>query len=230
MQFGTAIIDPPWCYSNASKSPKLSGFANHEYPLLNEKGLTLLPVGELVTDTIFLWTTAPMVPQALRLIEAWGFEYITQLFWYKFSSAPDGRLIGQTPTGANVDAFPHKPNYGVGYWVRGNTEPIILAKKKKAPSVRTAERSSFMTEVPAQLKPFEGRVLITKAADHSEKPDNLHRLVEAEHHQGEGKYRKFSGPYLELFARRQYPGWTCLGHELEGQQDIRLEMNRLLEM
>jgi N6-adenosine-specific RNA methylase IME4 len=39
---------------------------------------------------------------------------------------------------------------------------------------------------------------------HSEKPDESYELIE----------RLAPGPYVELFARRKRPGWTCLGNEV----------------
>lgn len=39
---------------------------------------------------------------------------------------------------------------------------------------------------------------------HSAKPDAFYRLVE----------RLAQGPYLELFARRHQPGWTCTGDQV----------------
>ena len=39
---------------------------------------------------------------------------------------------------------------------------------------------------------------------HSAKPDAFYELVEQMH----------EGPYLELFARRQRPGWLCIGSDL----------------
>jgi N6-adenosine-specific RNA methylase IME4 len=49
--------------------------------------LAALPVKELAAPTgchLFLWTSGPFLPQALRLIEAWGFKYSTRAFtWLK---------------------------------------------------------------------------------------------------------------------------------------------------
>jgi N6-adenosine-specific RNA methylase IME4 len=42
---------------------------------------------------------------------------------------------------------------------------------------------------------------------HSEKPEEVYNRIE----------RLVDGPYLELFARRERPGWTCLGHGIDGQ-------------
>lgn len=35
-----------------------------------------------------------------------------------------------------------------------------------------------------------------------------------------GDMMLYAGPYLEIFARRHRPGWTCIGNELDGL-DIR---------
>jgi N6-adenosine-specific RNA methylase IME4 len=40
--------------------------------------------------------------------------------------------------------------------------------------------------------------------EHSAKPDRFYEIVDA-----------FApGPVVELFARRQWPGWTCLGDQM----------------
>lgn len=90
-----------------------------------------------------------------------------------------------------------KLNYGVGYWFRGTVEPIIVGKRKK--SYRTNERNAFVSPV--------GR--------HSKKPPTLHELA----------LKHFPGPYLELFAREDKKGWTCLGEELTGN-DIRDDLDQ----
>lgn len=91
--------------------------------------------------------------------------------------------------------LPFKPTYGVGYWFRGCVEPIILAKRPGVKSIRT---------------PWVG--LLCENAEHSRKPDTLHELIETD----------FPGPYLELFGRRDRPGWTIIGNEAPGYegQDI----------
>ena len=47
-------------------------------------------------------------------------------------------------------------------------------------------------------------VLMAPRGTHSQKPEAFSELVE----------RASPGPYLELFARRQRPGWTCWGNEV----------------
>jgi N6-adenosine-specific RNA methylase IME4 len=185
--YGTAIIDPPWNYARTSDSAKLGGYSDKHYEPLTMADLAALPVGELVTDIVLLWTTGPLVPTAASLVDAWGFEWITLTYWLKTSANgyPQESMDGRVS---------FKRHMGVGYWFRGDVEPVVVAKRKGTPSYRTGRRASFLRPVMR----------------HSAKPDYLHELAE----------EFFPGPYLELFARRQRPGWTCLGDGIDGL-DIR---------
>jgi len=78
---------------------------------------------------------------------------------------------------------------GVGFYFRNVTELILFGVRG---SMRT-------------LKPGRTQVnlLSTRKREHSRKPDELYDLVEA----------CSPGPYLELFARFQRPGWHQWGNE-----------------
>ena len=76
--------------------------------------LCALPVETLAGKDclLFLWATFPQLPEALRLIKAWGFSFKTVAFvWLK--------LNRKSPTWF----------YGLGYWTRGNAEICLLAKR-----------------------------------------------------------------------------------------------------
>jgi N6-adenosine-specific RNA methylase IME4 len=88
---------------------------------------------------------------------------------------------------------------GVGYWFRGACEPVIVASRGK--SVRTGEPGLYLSE----------------KTRHSAKPNWLHEVSE----------RHFSGPYLELFGRRERENWTVLGNEAPGDGlDIRVSVEK----
>lgn len=76
---------------------------------------------------------------------------------------------------------------GMGYWTRANTEPCLLATRGK----------------PRRLDAGVRQAIIEPRREHSRKPDCVHERIE----------RLVAGPYLELFARQQRPGWTCWGNE-----------------
>ena len=90
--------DPPWRYSDSGPigSSDDYGRAERHYPTLSLEELCgtedLQNGRNLAADikaaaedsaVLFLWSTAPMNEDALRVIRAWGFDYKTQLIWDK---------------------------------------------------------------------------------------------------------------------------------------------------
>ena len=77
---------------------------------------------------------------------------------------------------------------GGGYGTRHNVEICWLGRRgsprRKSAGVR--------------------ELIIAPVREHSRKPDEIYRRVEA----------LSDGPFLEIFARQQWPGWTCVGDEL----------------
>ena len=76
--------------------------------------LCALPVADLAApdSALFLWATFPQLPEALRLIKAWGFQYKSVAFvWLKKNRKADSWF------------------YGLGFWTRGNAEVCLLATK-----------------------------------------------------------------------------------------------------
>ena len=91
-----------------------NGYIERHYPTMELEQITDLPVKELADrDAIlFLWTTLPMIQEALQVIEAWGFEYKTTAFvWVKLARHSNGIF------------------WGLGYWTRSNVEICMLATK-----------------------------------------------------------------------------------------------------
>lgn len=111
-KYTVIYADPPWRYQQKS----LSGAAENHYPTMSIQELCELPVGELADkdSMLFLWTTFPMLSEALQLIKAWGFTYKTVAFvWVKQNK--------KSPTWF----------YGLGFWTRSNAEICLLAKRGK---------------------------------------------------------------------------------------------------
>ena len=76
--------------------------------------LCALPVADLAAkdSALFLWATFPQLPEALRLIQAWGFTYKSVAFvWLKQNRKSPGWF------------------YGLGFWTRGNAEVCLLATR-----------------------------------------------------------------------------------------------------
>jgi N6-adenosine-specific RNA methylase IME4 len=81
------------------------------------------------------------------------------------------------------------PFAGMGYWTRANSEVCLLATrgkpKRKSKSVRQG--------------------IIEPRREHSRKPDCVYERIE----------QLVDGPYLELFARQERPGWTAWGNQTD---------------
>lgn len=76
--------------------------------------LCALPISEIAAKNsiLFLWATFPKLPEALKLIEAWGFTYKSVAFlWLKQNKKAPSWY------------------YGLGFWTRGNAELCLLATK-----------------------------------------------------------------------------------------------------
>ena len=109
-KYQVIYADPPWDYQQC----RLSGSAKKHYPTMRIEELCALPVAEIADRdcALFLWATFPQLPEALRLIQAWGFEYKTVAFvWLK----------------QNRKALTWF--YGLGFWTRSNAEICLLATK-----------------------------------------------------------------------------------------------------
>jgi len=182
-RYGVIVADPPWLYEQATTT--LQGTTGHHYRDLSIDNLCTLPVVQVAAKDaiLLLWCTWPQLTEGMRLIEAWGFKYVTGFPWIKIQGTPQVNLAG---------AVNAKPQYGVGFWTRGCSEPILIARRGNV------------------SPPNNGWVgLLSPNFQHSRKPENLYDFAES-----------IPGPYLELFARRTRPGWTSLGNEIDGQ-DIR---------
>jgi len=84
-KFGTIYADPPWMYSNQATRSSTSGvYKSGEWGMPLDE-LAALPIPELTAEQahLHLWTTNAFLPDALKIIEAWGFEYKGVFVWVK---------------------------------------------------------------------------------------------------------------------------------------------------
>jgi len=81
IKFGTIYADPPWSYDNTSSN----GAAENHYATMSLEELHALPIGELAADNahLHLWATSPLLVDAIRLMETWGFNYKSSFVWVK---------------------------------------------------------------------------------------------------------------------------------------------------
>ena len=106
MKYKTIYADPPWMERGGGK---IQRGADRHYPLMKTRDIMALPVRDLIHPEgchLYLWTTNNVLPDALKVLEAWGFEYVTLITWMK-------------------------DRQGLGQYYRGMTEHCIFARTKK---------------------------------------------------------------------------------------------------
>ena len=94
-KFRVIYADPPWPYE--SNKPVISpnggcsfSKAESHYPTMSLPQLCALEVSGLaLPDAVcFLWATVPLLPEALQVLAAWGFQYKTHYVWHKLAHHP----------------------------------------------------------------------------------------------------------------------------------------------
>ena len=110
--FQTIVIDPPWDWGDEGDINQF-GRAKPDYHTMPIEDIEKLPIAKIADDNchLYLWVTNRSLPKAFRLIEAWGFRYITCLTWVK-------------------------PSIGMGNYFRGDTEQVLFAVKGSQPLKR----------------------------------------------------------------------------------------------
>ena len=80
--FRTFVADPPWRYSNTASR----GAAENHYSTMSIQelcSLSVVPDNAAEDAHLYLWSTSPHLPEAFKVMAAWGFEYRTQIVWTK---------------------------------------------------------------------------------------------------------------------------------------------------
>lgn len=142
-KYNIIYADPPWRYwESGNKNQAL------HYTTMTIDEICGLPVKNIADDNcvLFVWVTYPILHEAFRVIESWGFKYSTCAFvWVKKNKNKD------------------TPFFGNGAWTRANSELCLLATKGSV--MRLDASISQVVESPIEehsKKPDVVRDLITR--------------------------------------------------------------------
>lgn len=82
--YDVIMADPPWKYRHRS-ARGIAKSSQTKYRVMTLAEIVALPVRHLAAEDcwLWLWTTSPMLPQGLQIMDAWGFRYVTQGEWSK---------------------------------------------------------------------------------------------------------------------------------------------------
>lgn len=120
--FDLIVADPPWHLEAWGRQGPQTRHPQRHYPTLRPAQIAAFPVGRLAAEhsLLFLWATWPMLPQALEVMAAWGFRYLTGGPWVK--RRRDGGLAR-----------------GTGYRLVNVSEPFLLGARGRPATRRGVE-------------------------------------------------------------------------------------------
>lgn len=95
LRYGVILSDPPWRFRTYSTAGEGKSPQEH-YDCMDTAAIAALPVNQLAAPdcAMFMWATAPMLPHAVNLMEAWGFTYKSAGAWAKRSRTGRARAFG----------------------------------------------------------------------------------------------------------------------------------------
>lgn len=194
------LADPAWLFTTRSAKGKGRSPEKH-YACMSLDDIKALPVQDLAAPdcALFMWAIDTHIPMAHEVIADWGFEYKTVgFYWVKTNKD------GETPF------------TGMGYWTRANPEQCLTSLDPEGFEGRQCLLGSQGS--PKRIGRDVPRLIVSRRREHSRKPDAAAKRIE----------RLVPGPYLELFARTQRPGWDVWGNETDKFEALPPDMLHLL--
>ena len=97
-KFKTILADPPWQFQNRTGKVAPEHKRLNRYPTMKLEEIKALPVAEVADGNshLYLWVPNALLIEGLSVMEAWGFQYKTNIVWEKIRNdgGPDGRGVG----------------------------------------------------------------------------------------------------------------------------------------
>jgi N6-adenosine-specific RNA methylase IME4 len=114
-RFATVLADPPWQFQNRTGKVAPEHRRLSRYGTMDLQAIMDLPVAQLAADTshLYLWVPNALLPDGLKVMEAWGYTYKSNIVWRKIRK--DGGSDGR----------------GVGFYFRNVTELVLFGVRGK---------------------------------------------------------------------------------------------------
>lgn len=128
--FSTILADPPWRFTNRTGKVAPEHRRLDRYSTLDVDAICDLPVATTAAPNahLYLWVPNALLPEGLRVMQAWGFRYVSNVIWAKrrIDGGPDGR--------------------GVGFYFRNVTEIILFGVRGSMRTLGPARSQVNMIE------------------------------------------------------------------------------------
>lgn len=145
--WSAVLADPPWRFTNRTGKVAPEHRRLDRYSTMDLREICALPVRSVVAKNshLYLWVPNALLPDGLKVMEAWGFRYVSNIVWAKRrkDGGPDGR--------------------GVGFYFRNVTELLLFGVRGSLRTLAPARSQVNMIETRKRehsRKPDEQYALI----------------------------------------------------------------------
>jgi N6-adenosine-specific RNA methylase IME4 len=121
-RYGVLYADPPWRFEVYAESG-MDRTADNHYPTMTIEEIKAFPIPAADDCILFLWATVPMLPQAIEVLQAWGFTYKSGIVW-------------------------EKDRPGTGYWVQNTVEHLLIGTRGNVPAPTPGEQPPQVIKAP----------------------------------------------------------------------------------
>jgi N6-adenosine-specific RNA methylase IME4 len=124
-KYGVILADPEWRFEVYSRETGMDRSADNHYPTSVTDAICARPVGSIAAKdcACFLWATVPMLPDALKVLSAWGFFYKSHAVW-------------------------KKDRIGTGYWFRNAHELLLVGTRGDIPAPAMGTQFTSCIDAP----------------------------------------------------------------------------------
>jgi N6-adenosine-specific RNA methylase IME4 len=123
-KYGTVLADPPWQFANRTGKMAPEHKRLNRYSTLSLQEIKEIPMTLAAAENshLYLWVPNALLKEGLQVMEAWGFEYKTNIVWHKVrkDGGPDGR--------------------GVGFYFRNTTELVLFGIRGRLRTLQPGRR------------------------------------------------------------------------------------------
>ncbi len=136
-KYSIIYADPPWNYTATGQSIPCRNKEGQPYIAMRMIDIYDFKIPDTEDDCVlFLWATAPLLPEALFTMKSWGFEYKSIAFtWIKKNKKNKATNF-----------------WGMGSWTRSNPEYCLLGVKGKPKAVSHSVHSVIEESIEEHSK------------------------------------------------------------------------------
>jgi N6-adenosine-specific RNA methylase IME4 len=225
-KFSIVVADPPYSFSDKISMSSVARGAAANYDTMTISQIKALPVKDIVDPTgaiLALWVPSSLLQEGLDTMNAWGFSHKQTYIWVKTKKQPLEVLIREVKNIVKVQDLKSLKNklvtacktfmvsdclsFFMGRLFRNCHEICLIGTSNNKIYKSLKNKSQRTVSLAPNLK-------------HSAKPEHLQDSLDI-------MFPSKSINKIEIFARRQRPGWLCLGNEICNGEDIRDSLAKL---